>query len=141
MIRMVFIKLVNGKAEEFDAVDQARAWPTEIGRGVDQKCALRQVGGWAPLAWLLHHPQQLCLRAVNGKTAGHHDEEIRGRVQDLIPRHNPRGATRLREDILAAGELDHLRNPMTCDVEGRKPFDADHAGALGEALDTSADGV
>ena len=30
---------------------------------------------------------------------------------------------------------------MTCDVEWRKPFDADHARALREALDTSPDGV
>jgi hypothetical protein len=74
--------------------------------------------------------KKFCVRPFNGKTAGHHNQNVRSRSQDLVPRHNPRGATRLREDILAAGELDHLRNPMTCDVERRKPFDADHARAL-----------
>jgi hypothetical protein len=77
----------------------------------------------------------------NRKTAGHHDEDVRSRGQDLVPRHNPRGATRLCEDILTAGELDHLRNPMTCDVQWREPFDAGHAGALREALDASANGL
>ena len=85
--------------------------------------------------------EKLCVSPLNGKTAGHHDEDVRSRGQDLVPRHNPRGATRLCEAILAAGELDHLRNPMTCDVEWRKPFDADHAGTLREALDASPDGV
>ena len=86
---------------------------------------------------LLHQLAQLCVRPFNGKTAGHHDEDVWSRGQDLVPRHNPRGATRLRQHILAAGELDHLRNPMTCDVEWREPFDTDHARAMREALDAS----
>ena len=44
----------------------------------------------------------------------------------------------MREDILAAGELDHFRNPVTCEVEWREPFDTDHARAMSDSLDASA---
>jgi hypothetical protein len=81
--------------------------------------------------------EQFCLGPFNGKTAGHHDEDVRSRGQDLVPRHNPRGASRLRHDILAAGELDHFRNPVTGDVEWGEPFDTDHARAMSDPLDTA----
>ena len=86
---------------------------------------------------LLHQLEQLCVRPFNRKTAGHHDEDVRNRGQDLVPRHNPRGTPRLREDILTTGELDHFRNPVTCDVERREPFDTGHARAMSDPLDTA----
>jgi hypothetical protein len=47
----------------------------------------------------------------------------------------------LREDILAAGELDHFRNPVTCGVEWGEPFDTDHARAMSDPLDASVHGL
>ena len=86
---------------------------------------------------LLHQLEQFFLGPFNGKIAGHQNEDVRSRVQDLVPLHNPRGAPRLRQDILSAGELDHFRNPMTCEVEWGEPFDTDHARAMNDPLDAA----
>jgi len=123
--------------QEFDAINQSRAWSAEIGGGVDQVRVLCQCRRKAPLTRLLHHLEQFCVRSFNGKTTGHHDENVRSRGQDLVPCHYPGGAPWLGEDILAAGKLDHFRNPVTCDVEWREPFDADHARAVRDALDAT----
>jgi hypothetical protein len=75
--------------QEFDAVNQARTGPAEVGRGIDQECVLQQVGGEAPVTRFLHQLEQFSLRPFNGKTAGHDDKDIRIRGQDFVPRHNP----------------------------------------------------
>ncbi len=71
----------------------------------------------------------------NGKTTGHNEKNVRGRGQDFIPCHNSRRTSGLREDILAPGSLNHFRNPMACDVQGREPFDTDHTRAMRDGLE------
>ena len=94
---------VQNSCQEFDAVDEARARSAEIGGGVDKVSVFGQRRRKLPLTRLLHQLEQLRVRPFNGKSAGHHDEDVRNCGQDLVPGHNSRGAPRLGEGILAAG--------------------------------------
>src|SRR5262245_10902735 len=122
------------RCQDFDAVNQPRAGTTKIGRCIDEECVLCQVGRQAPLAPLLDQLLQLFVCPSNGKPTRHYDQNVWSHSQYLVPRHNSRGTAGLREDISASSKLDHFRDPMSCDIERREPFDAYYARAMRDAL-------
>jgi hypothetical protein len=82
-----------------------------------------------PAGELGEDAESLLCGAPGVEAAGHQDERLWGALKDLLPLNPRRGLARLGEDLFAAGDANHLGEPVPCG-EGRvKPFDTPDAGA------------
>ncbi len=110
--------------EQLEAVDQARAGPGKVGRGVYGHHSLSAQGG-----------ERLCIDECLGLctwgviAAGHHDHELGlGRCEGL-PAHDLRGFTGEAEHVVATGELDQLGSPVTGHEDRIEPLECGDARA------------
>ena len=104
-------------AEQLDPVDEARSRPREVGgciHGHDTRADRRK-----PLA--MEH--RLGRRLLGVVAAGHRDHDLGRRRLDLRPLDRARLLPGHPEHVVAAGELDHLRDPVPAREHGVEPFE------------------
>ena len=130
---------VKNGGQQFYAVDEARAWSAEIGRGIHDVAVRPTFNGLFPC--LLHRPclSQFLKCPFNRVSAGHHQNDIRLSGFHLVPRRFAGGSLWRPEHIAASGNLHHFRNPVAGDVERSQPFETDDAWAGRLLLGTCAD--
>jgi hypothetical protein len=127
--------------EDLDSVDQTWARTVEIGRSLHEKDTT------APDSWEIVPARpgcetiQLLVDPSDGKTAGHENQDVRLRGQNLVPGDLSGRRTWATKHIDTASICDHLGDPMASVVERIKPFEARHAGLLLHAGNQEQDGL
>ena len=114
--------------QKLDALHYARPRLAEI-RGVDRKHATALDGGQFIETGLGSQPIHSghCFGAAHA--AGHNNDNVRRSVSDGVPGNADGVFPFAAEDVVAARDFDHLRDPVAGTVEGIEPFGAEDAGA------------
>src|SRR5437660_695674 len=116
--------------ERFDTGDEPRAGPGKIAtsfQGVDAGVAS---GGHRVPFVRKRHGLIFVARLFRGVAARGEQHNVRSGSDDVFKGYPERRGADAAKRVLAAGNLDHLRNPVPTDVKGLQPLEKYNAGTL-----------
>ena len=135
----------EGRVEDgrqlFHAVDQAWSGTAEVRQGIDKKDRSSLDGGQALPLRMLRDSGEFGPRALDGKSAGHEDNDVRRRGAEPVPLHLVRRRAGGRQHVDSSCCFHHVGNPVARGIERGEPFEAGDSGAFRFRRAVGANGV
>lgn len=120
---------MDGGCQEREALNEAWARTRKIAICVHEKDAAGFDGGKITPFSRKTHRGEIALGLIRVVAAGHDEDKLGLRIEDLLPLDAKRFFARAAEDVLPTRERDHFGNPVATDVGRLEPFETQYAWA------------